>query len=36
MARFTSARTFGWVLLALVAFGVVRNIPVWPLTWLNP
>jgi hypothetical protein len=36
IARFTNARTLGRVLLALVVFGVVRNIPVWPLTWLNP
>ena len=36
IARFTTTRTLGWGVLALVAFGVVRNIPVWPLTWLNP
>lgn len=36
IARFTTARTLGCVLLGLVVFGVVRNIPLWPLTWLNP
>jgi hypothetical protein len=36
MSRFTTARAFGWGLVGLVVFGAVRNIPVWPLTWLNP
>jgi hypothetical protein len=36
IARFTSARSVNLALLGLALFGVVRNIPVWPLTWLNP
>ena len=36
LARLATPRTLTRVVIGLAAFGIARNIPVWPFIWLNP